>query len=168
VDNIRIVGYIATAYGAIPEATVKHYIDLWYTWYPELGGIFFDEENYQPGGSGYYVRLTAYVKTKQSAEITIGNPGMQTLAEYIPACDITVIYESPGRANLIAYKTTWDSYDNDRLGMIPFEVSLDAAWLKEASGLVSWLYMTDDVLSNPWDSLPTYFAELCTIIDGLS
>jgi len=38
-----ILGYVPTTYGARPIADVKADIDKYYTFYPQLSGIFFDE-----------------------------------------------------------------------------------------------------------------------------
>ncbi|MBI2505286.1 MAG: hypothetical protein HYW07_18890 [Candidatus Latescibacteria bacterium] len=36
-----------------------------------------------------------------------------------------------------------------------------AAMLEQALGAgADWIYLTDDILSNPWDTLPTFWAQV--------
>ena len=50
--------------------------------------------------------------------------------------------------------------------MIPFSVgSLPTSWLEDATEFVGWVYVTSDSLSNPWDSLPSYFGDMAEMLD---
>ena len=54
-----------------------------------------------------------------------------------------------------------DGYDPGEFAIIPHSVrSLDPGFVSAALAHVGWIYVTDDVLPNPWDSLPSYFGQL--------
>src|SRR5581483_7520068 len=68
--------------------------------------------------------------------------------------------------NLSSY-SSWASYPNEKLGMIPFSVSsLPTSWVQNAAQTIGWIYVTNDVLPNPWDSLPSYFGDLANVLDN--
>ena len=42
--RVRVVGYVSTRYGKRATAEVVRDIECWYRWYPEIAGIFLDEQ----------------------------------------------------------------------------------------------------------------------------
>ena len=94
------------------------------------------------------------------------NLGANSLPSYIDTVVVVLIYESPGLPNLDNYNS-WSSYPNDKQGMIPFSVSsLPTSWVQDAARIIDWIYVTNDALPNPWDSLPSYFDELASLLDN--
>jgi hypothetical protein len=158
--GIVVIGYVATGYGARDaETEVKPEIDRYVSWYPATTGIFFDEQSAKAADVSYYAALNAYVKSK-GLTLTVGNPGTDTDESYIGALDVMLIYESkglPGDVDLAGWHTT---YDRKNFGIIPYGVSFDAVFVQHAKQYVGWVYLTDDDLPNPWDTLPPYFDSL--------
>jgi hypothetical protein len=37
--------------------------------------------------------------------------------------------------------------------------------VRAAKGLVGYIYLTNDTLPNPWDSVPVYFADLLAALE---
>jgi hypothetical protein len=71
---------------------------------------------------------------------------------------------------LLQENTYFPAYDPQYFSFAVKNVpALDAAYVGEASGYVSFLYLTDDVESlsdpNPYNTLPRYFAELLDLLD---
>jgi len=157
--GIEAIGYVYTSYGARPAATVKADIDRWHRLYPNVSGIFFDEESNTNGGDGYYRDLSSYVKSLGMA-LTVANPGTDTSSAYINAVDVTFIYESAGLPGSTQLSTWRSKYDMQRVGVIPYASTLDTAWVTQARSAIRYMYITDDVLPNPWDTLPSYFSNL--------
>jgi hypothetical protein len=162
--SIRTIGYVHTSYGARAASAVRDEIDHWHSWYPQVTGIFFDEESNDPGGDGYYRDLSAYTKSL-GIELTVGNPGTDTSASYIGAVDVTFVYESKGLPS-DALLTDWRSrYPLQSIGVIPYASALDLAWVSKARSAAGYIYVTDDDLPNPWDSLPSFFDDLLAALD---
>lgn len=162
--GVIVLGYVSTAYMGRSLDAVKGDIDKWASWY-DVDGIFFDEQTNWSGGESYYIQAGDYAESKD-LDFTVGNPGANSIPSYLSTVDVVLIYESPGLPNLNNYDDTWESYDNDQLGMIPFSVdSLPADWIKDATEFIGWLYVTNDNLPNPWDSLPSYFGDMAELLD---
>ncbi len=161
--GVIVIGYVSTAYTNRALSAVKGDIDKWASWY-DVDGIFFDEQTNWSGKEWYYTQAGDYAESK-GLDFTVGNPGANSLPSYLDTVDVVLIYESPGLPNLNNYRS-WDSYDNAQLGMIPFGVgSLPTTWIQNAKQMLGWLYVTNDVLPNPWDSLPSYFDNMVALLD---
>jgi hypothetical protein len=90
-----IVGYVHTSYGARALSQVEADIDAWYSFYPAIDGIFFDEASSDTTTiSGYYSPLFTYVKGKGNAGHTvILNPGWMVDEAFMGVADIIVTFE---------------------------------------------------------------------------
>jgi hypothetical protein len=162
--GIQVVGYVYTSYGARAAATVRADIDRWHTWYPAMHGIFFDEESNTAGTEAYYGDLAAYVKSL-GMTLTVGNPGTETSASYVGLMDVTFIYESAGLPSS-ALITSWQGrYPRGKVGVIPYASSLSTSFITQARTAVGYIYVTDDDLPNPWDTLPSFFSSLLAALE---
>jgi hypothetical protein len=158
--GIKVIGYVYTSYTARPEAEVRADIDRWRSFYPGVTGIFFDEQMHRAGGEGYYQRLTDYAKSR-GFDFTIGNPGADSIPSYIGTVDMILIYESSGLPSLTRLEGWHSSYPKSNFGIIPYNVgSLDPAAVQSFKQRVGYVYLTNDTLPNPWDTLPSYFDAL--------
>ena len=162
--GIRVVGYVATGYARVPEATVRADIDRWKAWYPQLGGIFFDEQARSAGQEDYYRRLSQYAKSL-GLSFTIGNPGTDSAPSYVGILDTVLIYESGGLASMTKLAGWHVNHDPSNFGIIPYGTGLDVAYVRAAKGFVGYIYLTNDTLPNPWDSVPPYFADLLAALE---
>jgi hypothetical protein len=163
--GIRVVGYVATGYAANSPAAVKADIDRWKAFYPNmLGGIFFDEQSNRAGDVAYYRDLSQYTKA-QGLPFTIGNPGTDTAESYIGALDTMLIYESAGLPSTSQMAGWHAKYPVSNFGVIPYATQLDAAFVRNARNYVQYVYLQNDSLPNPWDSLPGYFNDLLAALE---
>jgi len=162
--GVIVIGYVSTAYTARSLSAVKGDIDKWDSWY-DVDGIFFDEQTNWAGKESYYTDAGDYAESK-GLGFTVGNPGANSIPSYLSTVDVVLIYESPDLPNLDNYDS-WMSSDNDQLGMIPFGVSsIPEGWIADATAMIGWVYVTSDNLPNPWDSLPSYFGDMATLLDN--
>jgi hypothetical protein len=158
--GIIVLAYVATTYAKKAPAAAHGEIDTYQGWYPGLKGIFFDEMSNTAGDEAYYQGLDAYAKSKGVA-ITVGNPGSDTLASFVGTVDTILIYESEGLPAVGSLGVFSGQYDRGNFGVIPYGVpALDATFVTGARAKVGFIYLTDDNLPNPWDSLPPYFSSL--------
>ncbi len=161
----KLLGYVYTSYGARPLSEVKADIDQWFAWYP-LDGIFLDEMDNTPGAhESYYQALHAHVQALASGALVVGNPGVNTVPSYLhwnsqPVVSSACIYEA-GDASQTWIAAPWAlSYPRKYFYALPYNTAasgwkgaVDHAFANHCG----WVYVTDDVLPNPWDTLPAYF-----------
>ena len=67
-------------------------------------------------------------------------------------------YESAGTPALSSLSQY--AAHRDQFGIIPYAATFDAAYVRAAAQSVRYVYLTNDDLPNPWDTLPGYFDAL--------
>ena len=157
--GIKVIGYVATGYTSRGIAAVETDIDRWKSFYPNIQGIFFDEQSNVTGQESFYRTVSQYAKA-QGMTFTVGNPGTDTGPSYVGAVDVGLIYESFGLPGTSALTGWHASFPKSNFGIIPYGAALDHAYVKAAKALVGYIYITNDDLPNPWDSLPANFSDL--------
>ena len=170
VNNLRtaggkVIAYVSTSYGSRSSTVVKADIDKYVNWY-NIDGIFFDEmtNSGTNGTLNYYGDLYDYVKAINPTWEVMGNPGTSTTESYLtrPVADSLLVFENVG-ANYPGYTpSSWNfNYDPGAIGHLVHTTAsqsdmlayLDLAVQRNAGQV----YITNDVLGNPWDTLPSYW-----------
>jgi hypothetical protein len=101
--HATIVGYVDTAYGGRSTSAVEADVDSWFSFYPAIEGIFFDDVTTDAAtATNYYATLYAYVKTKAANTTVVLNPGTMPDEAYMSASDIIVSFEDT-YANYLSY-----------------------------------------------------------------
>jgi hypothetical protein len=162
----RVVGYVHTSYGLRPMDEVTAEVDRYAEWYA-IDGIFVDEMS-NSGASAvlnYYGNLYSYIKTMDAAWEVIGNPGTNTHQSHIerPTADVFVVTENTGEKYASFAPSAWNfDYDPSHFAHLVHSEPSSATMAEYISlarsrnaGLV---YITDDTLNNPWNTLPGYWA----------
>jgi hypothetical protein len=158
--GVKVIGYVYTSYGARPAADVQADIARWHSLYPGVTGIFFDEMVNKPGSEGYYQGLTNAAKGG-GFDYTIGNPGSDGGSTYVGTVDTILIYESAGLPSAAAMGGWHSGYDRHNFGVIPYGIpGVDTAFIATAKVTCGYVYLQNDVMPNPWDTLPPYFDAL--------
>jgi hypothetical protein len=164
----RVIGYVHTSYIDRPLQQVLNDIDRYDDWY-NIDGIFVDEmANTGPAERlNYYRDIYNHVKSIDPDWEVMGNPGTSTLEEYLtwPTADRLMVFENVG-SNYPGYTPSSWNYDYDSshfVHLVHTEPSsanmlshLALAVQRNAGGI----YITDDVLPNPWDRLPIYWTSM--------
>lgn len=163
--GVGMIGYVHTSYGARSAAEVKADIDL-YSAYYGVGGIFLDEVSTATNKLAYYADLYAYIKGRTNLPLVVTNPGTKTPEVYLsfPATDTSVIFEDgEGWTTYVpdAYVARYPARCfatllHDIATAESMRTNVDLAVRRN----VGWIYVTDDTLDDPWDTLPSYWAEL--------
>lgn len=167
--GVRCIGYVYTSYGARALTNVLADIDA-YTASTNVSGIFVDETSSSTNDLAYYTQVYAHVRSIPGFDLVVVNPGTQSPEAYLaaPAAEVAVIYE---------FNTGWSNYTPDayvaaypsgRFAALPYAIP-DAAGMNHAVDLavqrnIGYVYVTDDALPNPWDTLPTYWDELVDLV----
>ena len=166
--GVVVIGYDATGYTSRGISAVESDINTWKSLY-SIDGIFFDEMSNVAGDENFYSTVSQYAKS-HGYTMTVGNPGTDTLSSYIGTVDNLMIYENPGLPALSALQGWHTNYDKSNFSMIAFGVSsLSQSFITSTSNYVGYLYITNDVLPNPYDTVPSYFAtEVADLDTGVS
>lgn len=162
--DISVLGYVYTDYGARNSTDIKNEITNYKNWY-NVNGIFFDQMSNVPGNEVYYADLTNFVKSL-GLTFTVGNAGVDTQPSYIKTVDNIVIYENNTLPS-ISYLAGWHkNYDKHNFSIIAFGIDgLDKSFVDNASNSVGYMYVTNGVLPNPFNSIPPYFTDLMNALD---
>jgi Spherulation-specific family 4 len=176
----KVLGYAYTCYGGalcspgLPAtktaADVVAEAANYANWYG-VDGLFLDEMSNQLNDLPYYTALAAQLRTAHPAWKLVGNPGTATPVDYLATADTLVTFERGSASYAGAATQPWMSTaDPSRQAHLHYNVSTAAqmqALLSEAvSRRAGYIYITDDryvpgdpTATNPWDSLPSYWAE---------
>lgn len=164
-----VLGYVATTYGARDPAEIESEIGRYFDWY-SVDGIFFDEV---PGaGDACSAQAAQYqawadfahaTNAPQSAFIAM-NPGTDACEEYMAVADSVVIIEQTGAEISGWAAQAWvAAYPSEKFWLLAHSTpQSDLAGVVSLArdNNVGLVYITDDLLPNPWNALPTYFSEL--------
>jgi len=162
--GIKVIGYVYTSYGQRSTSAMQDEINKYKSWYG-VDGIFFDEMSNSGGLEGYYSNINNFVKST-GMTFTMGNPGTDTSSSYVGTMDNIIIYERQGLPSVDSLKGWHTNYDKKNFSIIPYGVSsLDTQFINNVKNYVGWIYITNDGLPNPWDSLPSYFNNLVSALD---
>lgn len=172
--GIKVVGYVYTNWGGRDINIVKSEVDKHFQWY-NLDGIFFDEASDLLEKVTYYQQLYNYVKqTYGTDKIVIINPGINTLEEYINTADIIVNFEDEYTKYINWQPSGWEyKYSPYRFWHLiintPFENLENAINLSKERN-AGWIYVTDDNLPNPWDTIPqdSYWQKELSLVSSSS
>lgn len=166
-SGVKVIGYVATTYGAKPIASVKSEIDKYFSWYA-VDGIFIDEAEYRATETAdipYYQQIYSYIKSKNAAARVVTNPGTIPDERFVAGniADMVVIFEGSYDQYKLWSAPAWvANYPPQKFGHLVYQTSranVDAARSANSEGYV---YITDDTLPNPWDTLPPYFSCMLT------
>jgi hypothetical protein len=163
----KVIGYVYSSYGSRPLAQVTADIDRYASWY-NVDGIFVDEmANTGPAERlNYYKSIYDHVKNINSNWQVVGNPGTATIEQYLtwPSADRLTVFENVGSAYAGYTPSAWNSsYADDHfvhlLHTEPSSTNMKADLNLAVTRSVGGVFITNDVLNNPWDTLPSYWSD---------
>ena len=172
-DNLTILGYVFTSYGARLIADVKTDIDRWKNFYsPNIDGIHLDEMANITGKESYYTEITDYVKTTVGLSAVWANPGNPTISSYINTVDTLIIFEGATAPTLstLAASTFYPNYPKSKFALNIFgQATLDTQYIQnlDAAAYIGHIHYTDDTLPNPYDVFATYLNNLVSLLVSL-
>jgi hypothetical protein len=171
----QMIGYVYSSYTARPLDQVKADVDRYDGFYT-LDGFFIDEVTNDANEAhlDYYAALYDYIKSKRSTYMVVGNPGINTLANYItrPAFDRLVTFES--NAGYTEYLP--DSWTQKQPATTFSHLCYDAATAAIMTNYVQlavkrnagYVYVTDDRGNNPWDTLPSFWTAEVDLVETIN
>jgi hypothetical protein len=170
--GITMLGYVATSYGARPEADVIADINRYYDFY-SLSGIYFAEgpmDNDCTPMEAMYHRMADAVRARDSrAFLAVGTRYCPT---YIYFFDLMVQFARNWTEYQTDYRPPSWMPANSADRFVHFVHSVPAAEAGAALSLTmsngaGWVFVTDQGEPNPWSVLPTYFDEELATLRGV-
>lgn len=169
----RVTGYVSTDYGRRSADLVKADIRKYHEQYT-LDGFFLDEMSNDGGAvsTAYYAGLYEFIRNLKPAYHVTGNPGTQTQETYVtrPTADTVVTFENgTGYAQYVP--STWTRNHPAHRFCHLLHSATNGLSLTNAVQLAQvrnagFLYVTDDVLENPWDRLPVYWDAQVNLVEA--
>jgi Spherulation-specific family 4 len=186
----RVLGYVDTGYlgqtGMLTRlgstsvadwvAQAEQDINAWYAMYGgSIDGIFFDD-GYNQCGAGnqfpdVYETIDQYEKIHHPGALTVLNPGAVVPQCYEYAADVLLTFEgSYDTYESSAYQALdWTPADPMKIWHIIYGVPTDKVSLVDETSQTrgaGYVYITDDVETNPYDTLPSYFSAEQAAVPG--
>ena len=159
--GVKVLGYVHTNYGDRPIQEVKSEINLYKQWYG-VDGIFLDEASSITADLAYYQAVANYIRAGKGGFVML-NPGSVPASQsYIKLADTTVVFEETYDAYQTWVPPSWIyNYPANKFAHLvhttPSKLQMiNAVGLSKLRN-AGFVYVTDDVENNPWDSLPSYW-----------
>jgi Spherulation-specific family 4 len=171
----RVIGYVYTSYTVRDTNVVTADIDRYFSFYA-VDGIFIDEMTNDATTShlNYYAALYQYIQRQGTNLVVVGNPGINTQEIYLtrPAADVLITFESNTGYPALVVDGWVTRHLAQQFSHLPYNIASAATMTNSINLAVSrnagWIYVTDDTLSNPWDTLPTYWTNEVKYIRSLN
>ena len=171
----QVIGYVYSQYGARAADVVKADMLRWHQLYP-LDGFFVDEMANAPntGLFDYYAGLVAYARSLKPQYLVVGNPGANTEEAYRirNTADVLTIFEGDSSYTNCVPSSWTQKYPPYQFAHLIYGIATANSMQTNLNLAISrragFVYITDDVLSNPWDRLPTYWAEEVAQVESIN
>ena len=162
--GMRVIGYVPTTYGSRPLRSVRADISAYRRWYG-VDGIFVDEASSSTRALGYYRDVYRHIHAV-AGQTAVLNPGTMPAEEYVTVSDVLVTFEGDVDAYRSAPAAGWTA-SHPRRHFANLVYRTPASAVDEVTALADArhagaVYVTDDVLPNPWDTLPGYFSDVAS------
>jgi len=171
--GITLLGYVSTGYAKRPQADLRAEVDRWLEFYPDVRGIFFDEQASGADGVDFHAALYDYARKEKKLELVVTNPGVPCDEGYVsrPAADVVCLFEH--HEGFDAHRRPgWAArYAPGRFLILPYGTPTADGMRRRARASVErgygWLYVTDAAGKNPWDRLPSYWDAFVEAVGAL-
>jgi hypothetical protein len=163
--KITLVGYVTLSYAKRPISAVKADVDSWLHFYPEIRGIFFDEQPSGADGVAFATECFAYARSKIEEALLVTNPGTRCAPAYVSAKDSPVVCLFEHEQGFDKYELPdWaDRFSADRFAVLLYGVTTADAMRQSLRAAIrkrtGYVYITDARGPMPWNRLPLYWDE---------
>jgi hypothetical protein len=155
-ERVRVLGYVATGYGARAVADVERDVDRYAAWYG-VDGIFLDEVSPSEDRLAHYRALAEHARG-DAARLVVLNPGTVPAPGYFGLADVVVTFEGPyaAYAPALGRMPRWlAKVDPERVAHLVYDAGTDEALTAvRGARAAGYVYATPGVQPNPWRTLP--------------
>jgi hypothetical protein len=159
----RVLGYVPTTWGARPAADVEADVERYRAWYA-VDGVFFDEAASDEAHLAHYRALADRARAEGARFVAL-NPGLVPARGYFDIADVVITFEGPAAA-YSAHRPPAD-VEPERSAHLVYGASREQALraLSEAPP-ARYIYLTSGTLPHPWGTVPDYFAQELSALEG--
>lgn len=167
--GVRVLGYVYTSYGARDLSAVLAEVQAYRDWYG-VDGIFLDEVASSAKTIPYYQTIASVIRTAPTGFVML-NPGVFPAEGYMNVADVVLVFEGSYEEYRRLSVPGWVSgYHPNQFYHVVYGVS-SATRMRSAlswarSRNAGYVYVTNDVLDNPYDALPGYWSREVTEINA--
>ena len=176
--GIKNIGYVHTKRQRRSVAEVMADVDQYYNLYGQenISGFFFDDVGVDYANQPEYMKtIYDYAKSKSPNNFVVGNPGRQINDRLAPYADVFVTSEITADEYINRFTAPKSSFENDPANSSHIMHIVHSARPEQYDEIIrlsrernaGWLMITDDVMPNPYDGLPTDFRRMVTVINNL-
>jgi Spherulation-specific family 4 len=164
-DGIPVLGYVTTAYTALPLSGVEAQVSDYVSWYG-IHSIFIDDVENVHGYEAYYTSLSEYAHSNGITYV-LGNPGTNVTTSYIGIFDNIGTYENSGAPSVSLIQAYTRGGPASGYSFIAYNAPLQSqAYYDAMAQYVSWVYITNN--PNAWTTLPSYFTQEMTELAAIT
>ena len=186
--GLTVIAYITSDYanthGAASLETARTNVTNWFKLYPQLQGIFIDEQTSDGTAiASYYEPLRKHIRLIHPKALVVGNPGNNCVEDYLigrpdgPIMDVVIIHEN--NETKVPYAkaspSAWMSnYSPDRFAMLVHTSTTFGRQLRLArKRRTGYVFVTDAIgpppdTIHPWGKLPTYWEDELQMIGAIN
>jgi hypothetical protein len=164
-SKITLVGYVTLSYGQRPLSAVKADVDSWLFFYPDIQGIFFDEQPSQAELAPFALESFTYARTKLGGGLMVTNPGVPCAREYLTGRDAPTACLFEHETGFDRFRLPeWASTGEPRsIAVLRYHVKTTESMRHALTDCIEkgagYLYVTDATAPAPWSRLPTYWED---------
>ena len=186
--GLTVIAYItsdyANAHGVSSIETAKANVTNWFKLYPQLQGVFIDEQTSDGAAiPSYYEPLRKHIRSVAPKALIVGNPGNNCVEDFLvkrpngPIMDVVIIHENNETKvpYIDAVPAAWMSnYSPARFAMLVHTSATFGRQLRLARNRrTGYVFITDAVgpppdTIHPWGKLPTYWEDELQMIGALN
>jgi Spherulation-specific family 4 len=159
--GVIVTGYVDTNYGGRAASAALAEVERYQRWY-HVAGVCFDRVAADPAQVGHYAALAAGARLL-GARLVIFNHGVHPAEQYADHADVLGTFEGPWRSYLRAAVPRWTrSRPAEQFYHVVHAVPprrLGDAMALAARRQAGCAYITDRSGPNPYDGLPSGFAD---------
>lgn len=172
----KALGYVYSSYAARDTNTIRADITNFFNLYP-IDGIFIDEMQNAAATNdyNYYAGLYAFIQTKGTNLLVMGNPGTTTPEPYLATVDALMTFENDATNYPVYVPDGWVTNHLARdFCHVIYAVTNATAMTNvvnlAASRNAGWVFVTDENNNafNPYDRLPVYWTNEVNYIRSLN
>lgn len=167
--GVPTFGYTHTRYAARPVQEVKDDVLRYLSQYPVLKGFFVDTTSNKPEHVPYYEELCAWLRGI-SMQICL-NPGTKAPERLAQISDYVMCVETDYTTYMASIRQSWELMPVYRpklwhLAHNCSESNMPAVVAKMKRDNAGLITVTDDVMANPYDKLPSYLTALNALVEA--
>lgn len=169
----KVIGYVHISYGKRPIEQVRTDIERYRTFY-ELDGVFIDElaSGDSPDIVAYQAGLIAQIRSESPSWSIVVNPGVTPHRAHLEKDPADLIVNFENTAAQWPAESIQATPVNTPFAHLVHTTDNEYSMRRIVSGAanagIQAVYVTDDTMDNPWDTLPRWWMNMVEHIEAIN